>query len=248
MQQKLIGLIGGTSWPSTMLYYEKLNKLISTKLGGFHSARILLYSIDYHKIKSSYTTNWQKVEEEFVKELQFFLKNKPDCLIICNNTLHKAFDNLNSSLEIPCFHAGLLSAEFAKLNGCKTVLLFGTKFTMEDGFFAKYFENCEINVIIPNETDRNKIQELQTQISSGMKNDKFLGAFAELISKYKADAVCLACTEIPLYVSNLNCKMPIINPIDLQCNAVAELILQETKVLKMGYPLFQAGSRGGECF
>ncbi len=218
-QQKVVGLFGGTSWPSTILYYEKLNKLVNQKLKGFHSARILLYNIDYHEIKSSYGNNWGNIGKLLGEEIQFLLAKKPDCLVICNNTLHKVFDELNLNLEIPVFHAGILSANYAIKNGYKTVLLLGTKFTMEDGFFAKYFANLGVIAIVPNKSDIFLIQEMQTQISSGVKNDVFFKTFGQIIGKYQniCDAICLACTELPLYVNSQNCNLPIINPIDLQC-------------------------------
>ncbi len=199
---KLIGLLGGTSWPSTMLYYEKLNQLMNKKLASFNSSRILLYSINYNEIKNNYTINWKNVENLLQIELEFLLERQPDCLVICNNTLHKAFDSLNLDIQIPVFHAGKLAAKFAKSNGCKNILLLGTKFTMEDGFFAKYFENLEISVVIPDEHDRIAIQSLQTQISSGVKSDEFYNDFGKILAKYtqiaakNIDAVCLACTEL----------------------------------------------------
>lgn len=232
---KIIGLLGGTSWPSTISYYEQLNKLVHSRLGGFHSARILLYSIDYHDIKSSYANDWQTVENLLAREIQFFLEptvgysqKKPDCLVICNNTLHKAFDTIKHKLDlqIPVFHAGVLSAQSAITKGYKSVLLLGTKFTMEDGFFAKYFEENNVDVVIPALEDRLKIQSLQTQISNGVKNDSFFQDFASILSKYKnVDAVCLACTELPLYINHKNCSLPIINPIDLQCVEAVNFII-----------------------
>ena len=97
---------------------------------------------------------------------------------------------------------------------------------MEDGFFAKYFEDVGINVVIPNENERQKIQSLQTQISSGVKNDEFYNDFAVLLSRYKnVDAVCLACTELPLYINQQNCYLPIINPSDLQCVEAVKFII-----------------------
>ena len=224
---KLIGLLGGTSFPSTMLYYEKLNQLVNQKLASFNSSRILLYSINYNEIKSSYATNWKNVEKLLQSEIEFLLEKKPDCLIICNNTLHKAFDSMNLDIQIPVFHAGKLSAKFAKMHGYESVLLLGTKFTMEDGFFAKYFENLGINAIIPNENDRIQIQSLQTRISSGVKSDNFYDDFAKILSKYtNADAICLACTELPLYINPQNCTLPIINPIELQCNEAVRFATQ----------------------
>lgn len=223
---KTIGLLGGTSWPSTLLYYEKLNKIINAKLGGFHSARILLYNIDYHEIKSSYTANWQNVEKLLEKEINFLLRKEPDCLLICNNTLHKALDNLKLITNIPIFHAGFLCAREGFYRNYKSILLLGTKFTMEDGFFAQYFDNFGIKVIIPDAEDRLQIQHIQAKIASGEKNSEFFENFKTINMRYTADAVCLACTELPLYINAQNCNIPIINPIDLQCNAAIEFSLK----------------------
>jgi aspartate racemase len=90
---------------------------------------------------------------------------------------------------------------------------------MEDGFFAKYFTNQGIDIIIPSFEERVKIQEIQTQISTGVSNDDFYNDFKNIITNYlsSAEAVCLACTELPLYINNTNCPLPIINPINLQC-------------------------------
>lgn len=224
--RNLIGLLGGTSWPSTILYYEKLNQIVHKELGKFHSARIFLYSINYNDIKSSYPDNWSNVESYLKEEIQFLLTKQPSCLIICNNTLHKAFDSLNLNISIPVFHAGLLSAKEAVQKKYRKVLLLGTKFTMEDGFFTKYFEDYGIEIVIPNHEHRIFIQEIQTQISAGVKNDSFFRTFQQIISVYKnLDAICLACTELPLYINSDNCKLPIINPIDLQCMEAVKFYL-----------------------
>ena len=224
---KLIGIIGGTSWPSTLSYYEELNKGIHSNLKGFHSARILLYSIDYHVIKSNYGVDFQKITDELEKEILFFMEKKPDCLIIANNTLHKAYDIISSklNLQIPMFHAGTLASEFAVQNNYKNVLLMGTKFTMEDGFFANYFANRGINVIIPSEEDRNKIGDFQAKIASGIKDDTFFAEFAKIINRYNANAVCLACTELPLYITPSSSPLPVINPSVLQINAAIKFVI-----------------------
>lgn len=224
---KTVGILGGTSWPSTIYYYQKLNELAFQKLGGFNSARILLYSINYHAIKSNYGVDFAKIEELLLEELQFFLSRKPDCLIIANNTLHKAFDAIcgQLNLDIPVFHAGFLCVEESVKAGYKTVLLLGTKFTMEDGFFAKYFEDKKIKVVTPNLEERLTIQAVQAQIAAGVHNFSFKKEFEEIISRYATDAVCLACTELPLVLNQNNCPLNIINPSMLQIVKAMEFIL-----------------------
>ena len=227
---KLIGLLGGTSWHSTVLYYEKLNQLVHNRLGEHHSARILLYSIDYNTIKTNYLNNWKLVTETLYNEINLFLTKKPDCLILCNNTLLKAFDSFkdNLNLQIPFFHAGNLAVKNAVENDYKSILLLGTKFTMEDGFYAQYFKKNNIAVTTPSEKDRLLIQSLQTKISSGTKDDNFYHDFAAIIARYKnIDAVCLACTELPLYINRENCALPLILPLDLQCEEAIEYCLSE---------------------
>lgn len=139
---KLIGLLGGTSWPSTIEYYRLLNQLAASRLGGYHSAKILLKSLDYHTIKSSYNDGWDRIPELLKQEIEDFLLCKPDCLILCNNTLHKAYDLIAGELNlpIPFFHAVDLAADCANSRGYARVLLLATKFTMEDNFYRSKIE------------------------------------------------------------------------------------------------------------
>ena len=221
---KIIGLLGGTSWPSTFGYYDSLNRMAQAALGGFHSARILLYSIDYHPIKSLYHHGWDEIPAILEREIRFFLEKKPDCLILCNNTLHRALDQIQNrlSLSIPVFHAGLLVAEEAQKRGCKSVLLLGTAFTMEDGFFAAYFEARGIRVVIPSAADRQRIQTIQSDVASGNTNPSYGDVFATMLKAYESvDAIVLACTELPLVMNEKIAPKPLINPITCQCRAAA---------------------------
>jgi aspartate racemase len=222
---KLIGLLGGTSWPSTISYYENLNRLAQQRLGGVHSARLLLYSIDYHAIKSQYQGGWQNIPALLADEIRSFIERRPDCLIICNNTLHKAYDMIEAELSIgiPVFHAGRLAASDAKQRGMKTVLLLGTAFTMEDGFFARYFEAQDIAVVIPSADDRKQIQTMQTELAAGKVHPSYQAVFQNILKRYpQAEAAVLACTELPLVVNEANSPLPLINPVDCQCTAAAD--------------------------
>lgn len=227
---KIIGLLGGTSWPSTPLYYTYLNDKISAELGGHHSAKIILYSIDYHSIKSLYPDGWEEIPELLGKELKLLDNMGPDLILICNNTLHKGYDilveNQDIALEAQVIHIVVESAKKAAELGSKKVLLLGTKFTMEDGFFKDRLKFFKFDVEVPNEQDRAEIQEIQSAISAGKMEEGFKTRFSEILSRYNQnDAVILGCTELPLVIDSKMTDMKIINPIHAQCDAAIKSVL-----------------------
>ena len=222
---KVIGLLGGPSWPSTFSFYDRLNRAAQKSLGGFHSARIMLYSIDYHPIKSLYNHGWDKIPSLLAQEIRYFLEKKPDCMILCNNTLHRAFDLIQNDLDIsiPVFHAGHLAAEKAQRMGYKTVLLLATAFTMEDGFFAEYFQEKGIEVVVPSTSDRQTIQEMQSELAKGNIDPSYEAKFVSILNRYpNVDAIALACTELPLIINKSNSPKPLINTVHCQCDAAAQ--------------------------
>lgn len=182
----------------------------------------MLYSINYGRIKPLYgdAKNWQKIAELLKEEIEVIVSKGIDNLIICNNTLHKAFDMISSdlNLQIPIHHAGKLSAKKAQKIGAKKVLLMATKFTMQAGFFAKYFNDLGIEVVLPNLDEMEEIQAIQTQIANGKILPEFAGNFDRIIQNNPSDASCLACTELPLAVKNAS--VPIINPMVEQIDSV----------------------------
>ncbi len=225
---KKIGLLGGTSYPSTVLYYEKLNRLYNEKMGGFHSCPMILYNIDYHEIKSRYYDRWHEIPQLLKQELQTLLSLNPDGLIICNNTLHKAFDEIKDELEIkiPVFHIVELTAEYLKKAQIEKVLLLGTKFTMEDGFFKDYLKNKEIDVVVPDEKERNEIQTIQTALSQGKFSTEYEEYFQVLTDKYQdCGGIILGCTELPLAFTKVKTNAQIVDTIDIQCKEAVEFLL-----------------------
>jgi aspartate racemase len=218
---KTIGLLGGTSWPSTIDYYRTLNQLAQEALGGFHSANLLLRSIDYHEIKSRYYDRWSEIPTLLEQEIRGFVRGGPDCLVLCNNTLHKAFDSIEEglALPIPVIHIVKATGRAARSNNLGRLLLLGTKFTMEDGFYHRGLEQFGLQVETPVEEDRVNIQQIQSQLAKGIVSEDFRSFFARLIGKYSGnvDAVVLACTELPLAIQQKDCAIPILNPTELQC-------------------------------
>jgi len=227
---KLIGVLGGTSWPSTPSVYRLLNEEVQKRLGGHHSARILLYSIDYDAIKSRYSGRCDEIPALLKAEVERLLQCRPDCYMIANNTLHKAWNAVADELPkaAPFFHAVRLTTDELTARGAKRVLLLGTRFTMEDGFFAAPIEAAGIRVDIPDEEDRARVQAMQSRIAAGEVDESFGPAFAELLAKYEAqgcEAVILACTELPMVIDQSMTGMRVIDPLVLQCRACVDYAL-----------------------
>ena len=227
---RLIGVLGGTSWPSTMLPYRLLNQEVEAKLGGGHSARIALYSIDYHDIRSCYTRDWGSIPAFLSDEIAVLLSFKPDCWMIANNTLHKIYDQIRTTLPPapPIYHAIELVRDELVGRGIGKVLLLGTQFTMEDGYYAGPLQNAGIVVAIPDEADRERVQAIQTRLANNEMHPDFADYFQSLIARHAAagcEAVILGCTELPLAITADRCPIALIDPLVLQCRACVAFAL-----------------------
>ncbi len=227
---KKIGLLGGTSYPSTILYYKLLNELYNKEIGGFHSCPMILQNIDYHEIKSRYNlpNGWNDIPSLFKKEMDDLISLKPSCIIICNNTLHKAYDLVKDELksEIPVFHILELTLDYINLNDLKQVLLLGTKFTMQDDFFKGYLKRQGIKVIVPTNQEMDKIQIIQTALSKGKFKKDYEDYFKDFCFKYNTcDGIILGCTELPLVFDSIEIEHKI-NTIELQCKKAIDYILR----------------------
>ncbi len=225
---KTIGLLGGTGWSSTITYYRMLNELVNERLGGYHSAKVLLKSIDYHDIMSHYGQDHQATANILQQELSTFLPLKPDCLIICCNSLHKYYDYIapNLVITIPVFHAVRLVADEIQQRCFEKVLLLATKFTMEDGFFARILEEQGIQVVIPNLEEREHIKQIHEELMQNQIYKKSQDYFGQLIAKHKdCNAVVLGCTEYSLLVNLSTSVLPIIDSACLQVRHAVDYAL-----------------------
>jgi aspartate racemase len=229
---KTIGLLGGTAWPSTIDYYATINKEVHKRLGGFNSAKILLKSINYHEIMSSYGKDGDKICRLLKEEITGLLETKPDCYMICCNSLHKYYDIIASELEtnIPMIHAVDITASYIKNKNLRKVILLAAKFTMEDGFFAEKISKQGVTVIIPNREEIENMHEIHMKFEVGGFQMKDKIYFSELTKKYNdCDAVILGCTEFPLLLDSFNSFLPIINPIILQVMKAVDFSLSAKK-------------------
>lgn len=232
---KTIGLLGGTGWSSTIGYYALLNEKVGQRLGGYHSARIILSSVDYHDIMSNYGKDHDATAAALKRELQKLIALNPDCIMICCNSLHKYYDLIKNDLKstIPVFHAVDLVGDEIKKQNYKKVLLLATKFTMEDGFFARTLRQAQgewehgLEVVIPNQEERNEMQRIHGELMQNNVTQEARNYFGSLIAKYNdCDAVVLGCTEYPLVVNQSNSVLPIIDPVQLQTSAAVEFALE----------------------
>lgn len=225
---KIIGLLGGTGWSSTIEYYKVINQLANEKLGGFHSAKILLKSIDYHDIITRYGQEPSEISVLLKNELTELLELQPDSFMICCNTLHKYYDLIASELNvtIPIFHAITLTQQYIKTKNYRKVLLLATKFTMEDGFFSDKLEQQNITVVIPDQMERNEMQNIHNDLMKNIVTETAKHFFKSLITKYQElDAVVIACSEWGLVINSNDSQLPIIDTVNLQCIAAVEYAL-----------------------
>ena len=226
---KTIGLLGGTSWASTPLFYNYINTLVMERLEGFHSAEIILRSIDYHDIKTCYAVkDWDRIGALLRERLLQLAILEPSCIVICNNTLHKVYDSMVADLDLamPVIHVVEETALAAKRRGMQKLLLLGTALTMEDGFFSQTLEKHGLKVTIPDVADRALIQSIQTPLSLGRNDPEYSRSFADMLKKYRGfDGIVLGCTELPLAITTTETNIPLLNTIDIVCEAAVDFAL-----------------------
>jgi aspartate racemase len=201
---KTIGLLGGMSWESTATYYRLLNEGIKGLYGGFHSAKVLLHSVDFAEIEGLQSAGkWQEAGNLLAEAACRLEVAGADCLLICTNTMHKVADQVAVSIQIPLLHIADATAERIVADGLKTVGLLGTRFTMEEAFYRGRLENTYgLNVLVPGEAERNLVHDvIFTELCLGHIVESSRAAYlriAEDLAERGAEAVILGCTEISL--------------------------------------------------
>lgn len=211
---KTIGMIGGMSWESTVTYYQVINEIIKEKLGGFHSAKCLLYSVDFHEIEECLTSgNWARGAEILTDAALRLERGGADFIIICTNTLHKVADQIQSGISIPILHIADVIAEELKENHIDKAALLGTKYTMEQDFYKDRLKKNGISVMIPEEQDRERIntiifQELCLGIISEESKKEYLRIIDDMM-RQGARGIILGCTEIGLLINQEDTIAPL---------------------------------------
>ncbi|MCG8339231.1 MAG: aspartate/glutamate racemase family protein [Proteobacteria bacterium] len=228
---KTIGLLGGMSWESTVTYYQTINALVKQQLGGFHSAKILLYSVNFDPIeKLQHKGDWAGTAEILTKAAMNLENGGADFLLICTNTMHRVAPQIQESLTIPILHIADATAEELKKSKINKVGLLGTAFTMEHDFYkGRLREKHGLKVITPDQEDRTLVHDvIYNELCMGKFNENSKNAYMQVIEKLKesgAEAVILGCTEIALLVGKEKTSIPMFDTAKIHAQKSVELAL-----------------------
>lgn len=211
---KTIGLIGGMSWESSVEYYRLINEEVKKRLGGLHSAKCILFSVDFEEIEQLQAKGEWEEAGKLLGDVAYSLeKCGADFIVICTNTMHKVVEHIEAKINIPILHIADATAKIIRKSNINTVGLLGTKYTMEESFYKTRIESHEIKVLIPNDTERemiNKIiyEELCLGIIRPSSRDYYNNVINNLADS-GAGGIILGCTEIGLLVKPEDIKIPL---------------------------------------
>ena len=230
MPMKTIGLLGGTSWVSTIDYYRYLNEGINARLGGIQFAKCIIHSFNFADIQKNNDTNdWDATLSLFVEAATNLEKSGAAAILICANTLHKIAEPLQERIGIPIIHIGVVTAEVIAKKGLKKVALLGTKFTMELDFIKGKLKDRGIETILPDDEEREYINtnissELAKNIFTNENKQNYLTIINKLI-KAGAEGIVLGCTEIPMFIKQEDITVPIFDTAAIHAAAAVDFAL-----------------------
>ncbi|SEB44982.1 aspartate racemase [Tenacibaculum sp. MAR_2009_124] len=224
-----IGLIGGITPQSTIMYYEVLNGLASKKYGNKHSAKVIINSVDFGEIsRLQQEGKWDVLDKIMAEAAMSLEKAGAACILICANTMHLTIDAIRKEVGIPVIHIADATSEKIKEKQLKKVILLGTKYTMEKRFYIDILESHGIHVIVPNEDDREIIHNvIYDELSYGIlkENSKrsYLNIISKLVDAEGAEGVILGCTEIPLLIKQEDVVIPIFDTTTIHATEAFQL-------------------------
>lgn len=228
---KTIGLIGGMSWESTVTYYQIINETVKRELGGLHSAKILLYSVDFAEIEEYQASGqWDKSAEVLACAARNLEKAGADFIVICTNTMHKVAPEIQACISIPVIHIAEATAEELKARGITKVGLLGTKYTMTQEFYKSKLVQAGIDVVIPEGRDIDTVndiiyKELCLGIISDDSREKYRNIIGQL-AEWGAQGVILGCTEIGLLIQQKDVSVPVFDTTLIHASRAALLAVE----------------------
>lgn len=229
---KTIGLLGGMSWESTVSYYQAINQGIKAKLGGLHSAKIVLHSVDFQPIETlQHHGKWSEMGSILADAAQGVERAGADCLLICTNTMHKVADQVAQTVDIPLIHIADATAQALLINNISKVGLLGTRFTMEQDFYKqRLIDKFGIDVVTPNADERNDIHHIiYNELCLGQINKDSKQQYLDIVdglSKKGAQAVILGCTEIALLINQQDTHVPLFDTTQIHAQAAVDFALK----------------------
>ena len=231
---KVIGLIGGMSWESTVPYYRQVNESTKERLGGLHSAKVVLYSVDFHEVERlQHSGDWEAAGALLAGAARALEAAGADFLVLCTNTMHKVAPAIEAAVRIPLLHIADPTAEEIKSAGLSTVGLLGTRFTMEQDFYTGRLRELHgLRVIIPRERDREIVHRIiYEELCLGRIHDEsraeYRRVMADLIGQ-GAEGIILGCTEISSLVDQRDASVPLFDTTRIHARKAAERALSST--------------------
>lgn len=227
---KKIGLIGGMSWESTLLYYELLNKKVKALLGGLHSSNCVVESVDFAEIADfQEKDDWNSLDALMVKRAKSLENSGAELILICANTMHLCVDAIEDHVKVPVLHIAKVTADEIKKAKLEKVALLGTRFTMERDFFKNVLEDRHIDVIVPEQQDRKLVNDIiYKELVRGILNPVSKEIYLHIIEDLQqrgAQGVILGCTEIPLLIKPEDIDLPLFNTTKIHAEKAVELAL-----------------------
>ncbi|WP_420401202.1 aspartate/glutamate racemase family protein [Flagellimonas sp.] len=211
---KTIGMIGGMSWESSKIYYQHVNQMVRKGLGGSHSAKTVLTSVDFDEIEQfSFSGDWDKIGESMANEAAKLERAGADMVVLCTNTIHLVSDHITNSVSIPFLHIADATGEVIQKKGLKKVALLGTRFTMEKDFYTKILkEKYGLEILVPTNAEMDTLQsiiynELVKGVFTEASKKQCLEIIAKLIGQ-GAEGIILGCTELPILIPSEEIAVP----------------------------------------
>ncbi len=229
---KTIGMIGGMSWESSIEYYRIINETVRTQLGGLHSAKSMMVSVDFAEIEAlQHQVRWNEAAKILIAAARSLESGGADFTIICTNTMHKLYDKIQQSVRIPLLHIADATAELVKAQGIQKIALLGTRFTMEENFYkGRLTEKYGLEVIIPVSEDMENIHRIiYDELCAGIiqldSKQKYTDIIRRLV-KAGAGGIILGCTEIGLLVKQADSPVPLFDTTEIHAKAAVKHALQ----------------------
>lgn len=230
---KTIGLIGGMSWESSIEYYRIINETAKAKLGGLHSAKSLMVSVDFADVEIlQQQGRWAEAAQMLVEVAKSLQKGGADFLVLCTNTMHKVADEIQERVNLPFLHIADATAQRVNGAGIQNIGLLGTRFTMEEEFYkGRLSEKYGLNVMIPNAQEREVVhrviyEELVLGRIEPRSKAQYLDIIEQMVSQ-GAEGIILGCTEIGLLVQQTDSQVPLFDTTRIHAEAAVEYSLQE---------------------
>ena len=234
---KTIGLIGGMSWESTALYYRIINRAVAERLGGLHSARLLLLSVDFDDIvQGQRRADWDGLGAQLAECARQLQRGGADCVLIGTNTMHRVADAVAAAVPLPLLHIVDATADAIERAGCRRVALLGTRYTMEQPFYAERLARRGIDCVVPEADDRDTVHRIIfDELCQGKVAPTSRAALREIVRRQLergAEGVVLGCTELPMAMGAGDVDTPVFDTTELHARAAVEFALAPAQVLE----------------